>query len=179
MTPKEKYHQKFLKSEFWLALRQKAIERDGGTCIWCGATERLHVHHKIYRDDWYDTRLEDLETLCNTCHRIEHGLWVHTPLDDIRLKIKSAIGSERRPSLEDWAALKREYGDDYVTQILAELILFYCQSVLRKDREFCFAVRDSILSRCKQFKHLAKDSEWRKRIESMQDNPIAPEGTDL
>lgn len=26
----------------------------------------------MYRDSWYDTRMEDLEVLCRSCHRREH-----------------------------------------------------------------------------------------------------------
>jgi len=32
------------------------------------------VHHKIYRDKWTDTVLQDLVTLCNRCHKGVHGI---------------------------------------------------------------------------------------------------------
>ena len=73
MTSKEKYSL-FLDSEFWLDLRHEAIMRDGEICMRCKKPGILHVHHLIYRASPYDTRLEDLETLCRNCHLKEHGL---------------------------------------------------------------------------------------------------------
>jgi hypothetical protein len=175
MTPKEQY-QKFLRSPFWIELRRKAIERDGGKCSDCGDVERLRVHHKVYRSDWYQTKLEDLITLCNTCHRFEHGLWVRLPIDDLYLEIKTHIGQERRPPKDLWLEFRDENNCDFVTEMLAELIMFYCQSILRKDRGFYFAVRNSILSRCDKYKHLAKNSEWQqnfKRLETHGDGPAS------
>lgn len=41
-------------------------------CERCPARVGLQCHHRLYRDSWYDTRMEDLEALCRDCHRNEH-----------------------------------------------------------------------------------------------------------
>lgn len=72
MDGKAKYR-KFLKSEFWkeLSARKKSMVRK---CQECGRKDRLQAHHVIYRDNWYETRLEDLRVLCRKCHMVEHGM---------------------------------------------------------------------------------------------------------
>jgi len=51
--------------EFNEELREKVKERDGGKCVSCGSTENLVVHH-IWSKGEND--LEDLTTLCASCH---------------------------------------------------------------------------------------------------------------
>lgn len=52
----------------WKRLRLAIIERDGGKCVTCGATDNLTVHHiipwRVSRDD----SEVNLQTLCRTCH---------------------------------------------------------------------------------------------------------------
>lgn len=73
MTDRKKAYRKYLLTEHWKVLRDATVARDG-KCVDCGETESLEAHHKFYRPKWEDTLLEDLKTLCRTCHRIEHGL---------------------------------------------------------------------------------------------------------
>lgn len=42
-------------------------------CEHCGARGRLQLHHKTYRNLGRERRV-DVETLCDACHRAEHGL---------------------------------------------------------------------------------------------------------
>lgn len=65
----------------WNEQRDKALERDGGECVKCGSESPLVVHHIKGRDEfdttepgwWRDANvLENLKTLCRTCHRKEH-----------------------------------------------------------------------------------------------------------
>jgi RNA-directed DNA polymerase len=44
--------------------------RDDCKCVRCDSTENLHVHHK---KGTKSHSLDDLETLCLTCHKAEHG----------------------------------------------------------------------------------------------------------
>lgn len=52
--------------------REKALVRDNYTCVKCGATEYLHVHHKYHTGGLVSDAVEDLITLCNDCHNEEH-----------------------------------------------------------------------------------------------------------
>ncbi|UYN90431.1 MAG: DEAD/DEAH box helicase [Anaerolineales bacterium] len=57
----------------WMAVRKAALERDGHRCQVCGAPEPLDVHHKqplrSFRSHEEGNRLENLVSLCPTCHR--------------------------------------------------------------------------------------------------------------
>ena len=53
----------------FLNARAQVIERDKGRCIQCGSRERLHVHHLGDPDNH---ALDNMETLCASCHRKRH-----------------------------------------------------------------------------------------------------------
>jgi len=70
----------------WKEKRRKALERDNYTCQKCGLTnkeslekfgEELSVHHK--NGDKFDSRLENLVTLCRSCHQaVENAIQAQT-----------------------------------------------------------------------------------------------------
>jgi hypothetical protein len=54
----------------WQRLRLEIMQRDGFACVACGDAEStLHVHHKQYHGELWDTPPADLQTLCESCHR--------------------------------------------------------------------------------------------------------------
>jgi hypothetical protein len=55
-------------------LKLRAKMRDGFKCVRCGSEEKLRVHHKRTTKSH---SLDDLETLCLTCHHAEHGYRQH------------------------------------------------------------------------------------------------------
>jgi 5-methylcytosine-specific restriction endonuclease McrA len=58
----------------WAILKRRIHRRDGYRCRMCGAGGvELHVHHRTY-DTYAEERLEDLITLCRSCHDLFHGL---------------------------------------------------------------------------------------------------------
>lgn len=66
----------------WEEQRQKALERDSHECMLCRSTQDLHVHHKKpIRNFSKDMRgwwrrancLDNLITLCRSCHMTVHG----------------------------------------------------------------------------------------------------------
>jgi len=64
-----------LKHPRWQQKRLSVFDRDGWECTGCGAKDKtLHAHHLTYRkglDPWeYD--LDDLDTLCEDCHKEYH-----------------------------------------------------------------------------------------------------------
>ncbi len=60
----------------WERTRLVALERDGYKCAQCGSTNRLHVHHKTpWQDDQPNSHaLDNMVTLCASCHRKQHPL---------------------------------------------------------------------------------------------------------
>jgi 5-methylcytosine-specific restriction endonuclease McrA len=56
-------------------VRAKVKKRDGYRCVKCGTRKRLEVHHLSYAHQGDElNHLEDLVTLCRSCHRKEHNL---------------------------------------------------------------------------------------------------------
>jgi len=51
--------------------RRLTIQRDQGKCVLCGSDQRLHVHH-IADPDCHE--LDNLETVCASCHRKRHPM---------------------------------------------------------------------------------------------------------
>lgn len=78
---KKSYFEK-MKDPKWQKKRLKILERDGFACVACGETEKtLHVHHKKYygKNPW-SVSDDDLQTLCDTCHKLlgkhpKGGIW--------------------------------------------------------------------------------------------------------
>lgn len=66
------YHNVYLKSEHWKELRGRKLL----TTPFCEECQRIHnldVHHINYKN-LYDVLLEDLMTLCRSCHKKKHLL---------------------------------------------------------------------------------------------------------
>jgi len=60
-------------SEASSKLKGDALERDENTCVSCGSTENLSVHHIVPRNQGGPNELENLATLCDVCHYRAHG----------------------------------------------------------------------------------------------------------
>jgi len=64
-------------SDQWSALRKDVLDRDGYECRFCGVTNEehqeeykqgLHAHHIIPDSDGGDTSMQNLITVCLSCH---------------------------------------------------------------------------------------------------------------
>jgi 5-methylcytosine-specific restriction endonuclease McrA len=53
-------------------LRKEVLDRDGWRCQFCGSSKDLQAHHVAYRSQLGDDALENLITLCATCHKKLH-----------------------------------------------------------------------------------------------------------
>lgn len=53
-------------------LQREVLERDGFTCQICGAFTQAPPHHIVYRSHLGDDTMENLITLCISCHRKVH-----------------------------------------------------------------------------------------------------------
>jgi 5-methylcytosine-specific restriction endonuclease McrA len=62
----------YLQSPHWQALRDQVLERDKHRCTKCSAADKLQVHHLSYKRLGYE-ELDDLKTLCQSCHQAIHG----------------------------------------------------------------------------------------------------------
>lgn len=55
------------------SIRNDALDRDGQSCVSCGAESNLVVHHIIPRGQGGSNDLKNLATLCEACHYFSHG----------------------------------------------------------------------------------------------------------
>lgn len=65
-------YENHLNSQKWKDFRETAFEFYGRSCMECGKTQSLHIHHKHYRT-LFNERLEDVMVLCKGCHEEKHG----------------------------------------------------------------------------------------------------------
>lgn len=76
----------------WQAIKRAARDRDG-CCQHCGTTDELHVHHKIpfrlFADTASANDLDNLMTLCASCHRTEEAKSFWVPVDGGVLRLSS------------------------------------------------------------------------------------------
>jgi 5-methylcytosine-specific restriction enzyme A len=58
----------------WRVARTAARQRDGNRCRRCGGTQRLQVHHVTPISEGGERyALDNLITLCSSCHAQQHG----------------------------------------------------------------------------------------------------------
>ncbi len=67
----------FLESDWWKLLSRRKRKLAGGKCECCRKNNAMQAHHRFYRDNWFDTKLDDLKALCRGCHELKHGLREH------------------------------------------------------------------------------------------------------
>lgn len=65
-------YKNYLHSDKWYKIRDKVFCRDNNRCTICEATKNLIAHHKSY-DNFGNEKLDDLVTVCETCHEIIHS----------------------------------------------------------------------------------------------------------
>lgn len=59
----------------WLNLQRQTFERDRFKCTYCRGKSKcyeLHAHHLVFRSEGGEDSLENLVTLCKTCHTAYH-----------------------------------------------------------------------------------------------------------
>lgn len=65
----------FLRTKYWKFVKDLVISRDNNKCTKCGSEVRLQVHHISYVHHFSEHKnLQDLITLCRSCHEKEHGI---------------------------------------------------------------------------------------------------------
>jgi len=87
-------YEAYLETPQWKSIRRLVIARDGGCCLICFSSQRLHVHHLHY-ETFGDETGEELATLCERCHMEEHrrgmrGRLLHGPYAAVRTSTAAA-----------------------------------------------------------------------------------------
>lgn len=66
----------FLHTDYWKAVRNERLFRDGYKCSCCGSEDNLQVHHITYKNHGNEhSHMDDLITLCMDCHREYHKIF--------------------------------------------------------------------------------------------------------
>lgn len=66
-------YSEYLYSDEWSAIRNKALQKDNNKCLQCQSETALQVHHLTYENVGNET-LEELITLCTSCHKNIHQI---------------------------------------------------------------------------------------------------------
>lgn len=70
-------YSEYLRTPEWRRVREARKKIDNNRCVCCGNTSKLEVHHVSYPKSWFDTKTDDLRTLCKDCHLTTHRLIEH------------------------------------------------------------------------------------------------------
>jgi hypothetical protein len=62
----------YLRTPEWQDIRALALRHYGASCVLCGTTDGLQVHHRRYPERGTET-VDDLIVLCDDCHAHHHG----------------------------------------------------------------------------------------------------------
>lgn len=63
----------FLKSKYWLKIRQIVLKKAHYKCLICKGKQDLQVHHNSYKHHFAEHKhLNDLDILCRNCHKEYH-----------------------------------------------------------------------------------------------------------
>lgn len=87
-------YKKYLRSERWLAIRDKALKNANYRCQKCGSNQNLQCHHKHYANLFHES-LKDIVVLCQRCHYKEH----HFDINDINRAIELAQKNRKKESI--------------------------------------------------------------------------------
>ena len=119
-------YKKYMESAEWIAKRNMALRRDGFVCKRCGSAKNLNVHHITYKNLGHE-EMDDLVTLCETCHEYIHSLYVSEKMhfDNIEDEEKNmAILLRNNDELHNFLRIiDFETFTDYKLKIIFEAIL--------------------------------------------------------
>lgn len=67
--------ERLAKQRYWSAVRKDVLERDGYTCQLCGKSgkTKLHIHHIMKIRDGGSDHIDNLLTVCPSCHKKADG----------------------------------------------------------------------------------------------------------
>src|ERR1039457_4803148 len=62
-----------LEPEEYDQLKKRVLQRDGWKCQCCGSPKNFHVNHLVSRSPLGSDVIDNLMTLCASCHRQQHN----------------------------------------------------------------------------------------------------------
>jgi hypothetical protein len=108
-----------LKDPRWQKKRLEVFQRDGFKCTKCGEDElTLHVHHLKYNKQSWDAPLEDLATLCESCHSIIES-FKKTKLEVLKITMFDDNANSRKI-----AFIKTNDNGFFIANIIAGKVVF-------------------------------------------------------
>lgn len=102
-------YSRYLQTEHWCGVRDKALRRAGNRCCLCNSPGELHVHHRTYLTIGHEAD-SDVICLCADCHSIFHR---HRTAEGQRCK-KLKISPEMLKGPDDEKACVPEGRSRYV-----------------------------------------------------------------
>lgn len=88
----------YLKSDSWKKVSGRRKEMDGNVCVCCGSKDDLNVHHAWYPENWDDTSVECLRTVCHDCHIVLHRAYeIYDKWRNMWKPTKDGFLSKERP----------------------------------------------------------------------------------
>lgn len=94
-------YQDFLKSEYWMIVRNYVVENSGGTCVSCKDAAVQEVHHRSYRHHGVEhLYLDDLMPVCRDCHQILQEKFKDKPSSEVENRLARVVSSGL--ALADW-----------------------------------------------------------------------------
>jgi len=107
---RQQNYKDYLKTDHWKSLRLAKLKDSEFKCERCGDSNcTLEVHHKIYRKDWMDSELVDLEVLCHKCHD-QHHVNQRLSKAAYRPRFISRPIKSRRKWIKNFKRNKRRFG---------------------------------------------------------------------
>ena len=72
-------YDRYMRSDAWSKKRAERLELDNNSCVMCGRTleqiKSIQVHHITYKNLGNENVLEDICTLCGSCHKKIHNFY--------------------------------------------------------------------------------------------------------
>ncbi len=94
----------------WNERRDYVIDRDNGRCVKCGSQKALEAHHVVERKKDLNHSVDNLITLCISCHHKEHGREISgEKVDEINERRKNWFVSVSKRDLIKITKCRKEF----------------------------------------------------------------------
>ena len=129
----------YIRSAEWQEKRMQRLMMDGFRCKLCGSGINLQVHHISYDNMCQDAEIDDLVTLCKTCHEKVHSTDLErkaNPSTVSPLYVIAVYAIRTKSRAEAWETFERackEYTPPPSAKEISEIWLEAVRKVNRQD----------------------------------------------